>query len=1354
LSTRSPVGYTPAQVRHAYGFDQINFSNGTVPGDGTGMTIAIVDAYDAPKMASDLKAFDTQFGLPGNNTDNNMSFFTKVNQNGVVGSYPPASGTTGWSQETSLDVEWAHAIAPKAKILLVEANSASFSDMFAAVDTASNWAGVVAVSMSWGTGEFAGEASYDSHFTHANVVYLSSSGDNGAPDSYPSSSPSVVSVGGTTLQLDASNGWSSETGWSGSGGGVSAYAPQPSYQNGVVSAWSTTNRTNPDVAYDADPNTGFPVYDSYDFGSSLPWSQFGGTSDAAPQWAALIAIADQGRQTMSLPPLGSSDTLSKLYSLPARDFHDIVTGASTGTPNFTATAGYDLVTGRGSPFADRVVNDLSNFAITGPPVVDLNWTGGGVTGPTTASSQTPFTLSRTYNISGGPTGGSFTIAYYASTDATFGNADDMLVGTETINAAAGETVGLHAGTSPSLTIPSGGTFYLFAQLDTFNDVVETNENNNVMQAPQQVVVSGPVVLDNSQPGYAETGSGWTDWAAGYNGGLRFHAPGGGADSASWQATGLPVGYYTIQATWNASSNHASNAPYAIYDGATLVKTVVVDQRPAPSGSTTLGGVVFQDLVTVPITSGSVRVVLSDNVDGYVVADAVRLAPSPTPTVDLNWSGGGINGPTAATSQTPFTVSRTYTISGASSGSSFTIAYYASTDATLGNADDVLVGTETINAAADETVGLHAGTSPGLTIATPGTFYLFAVLDAQNNIVETNESNNVAQAPQQVAVSGPLVLDNGQPGYAETGSGWTDWAAGYNGGLRFHAAGGGADTASWQATGLPAGYYTIQATWNASSNHASNAPYAIYDGATLVKTVVVDQRSAPSGSITLGNVPFQDLATVRITTGPVRVVLSDNADGYVVADAVRLAPTPAPAVDLSWSGGGISAQATATTQTPLTISRSYNVGGASVTPNFTIAYYASTDATFGNADDVLLGTETISAAADKTMGQHTGASPAFLIPTGGTYYLFATLDSTDAVLETNETNNLGQAPQVLAVVTPLIVDNGQPGYVETGSGWTDWAAGYNGGLRFHAPGTGLNTASWQAAGLAPGYYTVQATWNASSNHPSNAPYAVYDGATLLQTVLVDQRPAPSGTTVAGAVFQDLVTVHITSGTLRVVLSDNVNGYVVADAVRIVPIPVLSVAGPVLLDNGHPGYSEIGSPWVDYATGYNGGLRFHGPGGGADTALWMATGLPAGTYTVQATWNAGSNHASNAPYAIYDGAALLQTVLVDQRPAPSGSAVGSVVFQNLASVQVSSGTLTVALSDNVDGYVVADAIRLIPVIAPPTAIQAGQPAPAAASGNSGRLDPTGASWLDSRRNSGDSVLWWYFVWPPSEDGRAHS
>jgi hypothetical protein len=353
LSSAGPTGTTPTQIRHAYGFDQLSFNGGATAADGTGTTIAIIDAFDDPNIANDLHQFDLRFGLPD-------PVFQKVNQSG--GSTMPASDP-GWASEIALDVEWAHAIAPGAKILLVEANDSSYTNLFAAVTFAAKQQGVVAVSMSFGGDEFAGETSLDSTFHtpsgHGGVTFIASSGDSGAPTSYPAASPNVLSVGGTSLRLTSSNTILSESGWSGSGGGVSGFESQPSYQKGVVTQ-SSTSRTNPDVAYDADPNTGFPVYDSFNNGNSFPWSQFGGTSDAAPQWAGLIAIADQGRALNGLSSLdGPSQTIPMLYGLPAADFHDITSGTSTGTPNLSAGPGYDLVTGRGTPVANLIIPALA-----------------------------------------------------------------------------------------------------------------------------------------------------------------------------------------------------------------------------------------------------------------------------------------------------------------------------------------------------------------------------------------------------------------------------------------------------------------------------------------------------------------------------------------------------------------------------------------------------------------------------------------------------------------------------------------------------------------------------------------------------------------------------------------------------------------------------------------------------------------------------------------------------------------------------------------------------------------------------------------------------------------------------------
>jgi hypothetical protein len=202
---------------------------------------------------------------------------------------------------------------------------------------------------------------------------------------------------------------------------------------------------------------------------------------------------------------------------------------------------------------------------------------------------------------------------------------------------------------------------------------------------------------------------------------------------------------------------------------------------------------------------------------------------------------------------------------------------------------VLLGSETISAAADMTLGLHTGTSPALQFAEAGTYYLFARVNDSNTIVETDPTNNVAQTPQTVTVTGHVdaIIDNGGAGFSTTGSWSIARGLGYGGSLEYAAAGSGSTRATWQVTGLSSGYYEVDGTWNADSQHAANAPYQFYDGSTLLTTVLVNQQPAPSGGTTEGGVPFQFIATVDVTSGTLSVVLSNNANGYVIADAIHV-----------------------------------------------------------------------------------------------------------------------------------------------------------------------------------------------------------------------------------------------------------------------------------------------------------------------------------------------------------------------------------------------------------------------------------------------------------------------------------
>jgi subtilase family serine protease len=311
---------SPSQIISAY-----NLGSAT---GGHGTTIAIVDAYDDPTIANDLATFNSRFGLLTSN-------FVKYKMSTTI------SVDSGWALEISLDVEWAHAIAPQATILLVEATSNSLTDLLAAVSYATSQTGVKAVSMSWGGSEFSTETSYDSYFSTAGITFFASSGDSGAGVIWPSSSPNVVGVGGTTLDLGSSGAVTSETAWSGSGGGVSAYETHPTYQTNYGLTYA--RRAVPDVSYDADPNTGVYVYDSTPYQGSSGWWVVGGTSAGAPQWAAIQA-------------LGLSANNNYFYQDAAYSYASYFRDITSGSNGYPAGPGYDLVTGLGSPLTTNYVS--------------------------------------------------------------------------------------------------------------------------------------------------------------------------------------------------------------------------------------------------------------------------------------------------------------------------------------------------------------------------------------------------------------------------------------------------------------------------------------------------------------------------------------------------------------------------------------------------------------------------------------------------------------------------------------------------------------------------------------------------------------------------------------------------------------------------------------------------------------------------------------------------------------------------------------------------------------------------------------------------------------------------------------
>jgi subtilase family serine protease len=441
-------GFTPSEIKNAYDSGNITFDNGTAKGDGSGQTIAIVDAYNAPYIVSDLGIFDAQFGLSA------PPSLKIVNENG--GSKLPPTNAD-WAGEISLDVEWAHAIAPGANILLVEASSATYNDLLAGVNYARHASGVSVVSMSWGGSEFfsfngsefTGETQYDPDFTtpsgHNGVTFVASAGDSGEQDpgavQWPAISPDVLSVGGTSLYTKADGTYSTEYSWIGTNGGFSQIESTPAYQSVVD---PTPTRASPDVAYVADPNTGVAVFDSLNDGGYVGWQVVGGTSVGSPSWAALIAIADQGRASLGQGTLnGAAQTLPILYSLYSAPG---TSGYSTYASYFNdiidprdfydaAAAGYDLLTGLGTPKAANVVDALAGITPGSQPV-----TPTPPTTPTLPASSIEATVVsdlpaaavgltggsmtlRLFNTASGAFDGPLSIALYATGDGSITSAD-------------------------------------------------------------------------------------------------------------------------------------------------------------------------------------------------------------------------------------------------------------------------------------------------------------------------------------------------------------------------------------------------------------------------------------------------------------------------------------------------------------------------------------------------------------------------------------------------------------------------------------------------------------------------------------------------------------------------------------------------------------------------------------------------------------------------------------------------------------------------------------------------------------------------------------------------------------------
>jgi Bacterial Ig-like domain (group 3) len=619
-----PFGFSPAKIRQAYGFNQVTFQNGTVAGDGRGETIAIIDAYDQPNIASNLATFDATYGIAA------PPSFQKVNEYGG-GALPTASAS--WGVEESLDVEWAHAMAPGANILLVEASSATITDLLNAVNYARNLPGVAAVSMSFGGGEFSSESALDSYFTtpagHSGVAFIASSGDSGssgAPE-WPSVSANVLAIGGTQLTTDSSGDYYGETAWSGSGGGTSQYETQPAYQHGVVTQTATV-RAVPDVAYNASTNSPFAIYDTSSYSG---WIGVAGTSCGAPQWSALVAIADQGRALQGKSTLDSStQLLPMIYGMAATDFHDIITGNNGG---YSAQQGYDLVTGRGTPLVVSVV-----AALVGPSLAPAKTT---FTALASSANPTVYGMSVTLAARVFAPGSSTPVGTVAFMDGSVMLGEGTLTG----GVAAFSTAALPTGGNDIRAIYEGSATDAPSSSLPLSQLVFASPSTVTIAASANPAPAGsPITLTAAVSPFASGGNapGGTVWFLADGEPLGFATLSGG--SATLVTTALNAGDYHVTAVYSGDGNYYGSVSAALLE--------TIDESPAVANGSSApganqGSVSAGSSTTVPDSGGSSSPASTDvgsrvlSARDALFADAARMltvsAPlDATATPAANW----------------------------------------------------------------------------------------------------------------------------------------------------------------------------------------------------------------------------------------------------------------------------------------------------------------------------------------------------------------------------------------------------------------------------------------------------------------------------------------------------------------------------------------------------------------------------------------------------------------------------------------------------------------------------------------------------------------------------------------------
>ncbi len=642
------------------------------------------------------------------------------------------------------------------------------------------------------------------------------------------------------------------------------------------------------------------------------------------------------------------------------------------------------------------------------------------------------------------------------------------------------------------------------------------------------------IMDNGDTGFTTIGE-WTLYPnQGYQADMHYSTAGVGNDVASWTFTVTP-GRYRVSATWPAEPNRATNSPFSMYDGSALLGTVLVNQELAPNDFLDQGAYWENLGATFDVTGSTFVVKLTDLANQFVVADGMRierLGDIPqAPEIQV------LNGATDVPDNTGAVTFGT-TQTGVPLSKTFTVKNVGTTPLTLQTPISVPSGFTVTSSFGTSTLAPGATTTFAVRLdaATVGNYsgmLSFGNDDADENPFNFTISGTVT-APPAVAI-----IDDGAAGFTTAGA-WTAYGQGYLGDIHYSAAGVGNDVATWTFA-VTTGQYRVAATWAPEPNRATNAPFFVYDGGTLIGSAIINQELAPNDFADQG-ANWKNLGGTFYLTGSSLVVkLTDAANEFVIADAIRierigdLPQGPEIQVldgfsDVADNTGSVSFGST-TAGSP--VSKTFtvkNVGTTVLTlvPPITAPAGFTVTSTFGTTSLVSGATTTFVVRLDAAaIGSFSGMLS------------FGTDDADENPF------NFTISGTVTAVT---IIDNGDAGFSTVGS-WTAYAQGFQGDLHYSAAGVGNDVATWTFT-VTPGQYRVAATWRQEPNRATNSPFTVYDGSAALATILVNQELAPNDFTDQGVGWKNLGGTYTITGTSLVVkLTDAANEYVIADAIRI-------------------------------------------------------------------------------------------------------------------------------------------------------------------------------------------------------------